>query len=59
MSVVVNAGVSYDSDLEKVEAVSLDVARQILKEVEGANPDFEPLVRFNAFNSVHFCCEQR
>ncbi len=51
MSLVINVGVSYDSDLERVEAVTLDVARQVLKEVEGASPDFEPLVRFNAFNN--------
>ncbi|HDP80359.1 MAG TPA: mechanosensitive ion channel family protein [Spirochaetes bacterium] len=51
MSVIVNVGVHYDSDLEKVEKVAMDVARQTLKEVEGAQPDFEPLVRYNTFNN--------
>ncbi|MBN2094556.1 MAG: mechanosensitive ion channel [Candidatus Aenigmarchaeota archaeon] len=49
MSVKVLVGVSYDSDLEKVEKVTLDVARKILKTVPGAIKDFEPKVRFKTF----------
>lgn len=49
MSVVINLGVAYDSDLERVESVTVDVATQIQKEVPGAVPDFTPFVRYNEF----------
>jgi len=42
-------GVSYDSDLEQVERVVLDVARWVQREVPGALPDYEPLFRFTDF----------
>lgn len=45
----VQVGVAYDSDLEKVERVSLETAREILKTVEGGVQDFEPIVRFYQF----------
>ncbi len=48
-SVIVPLGVSYNSDLEQVERVTLEVARQILKEVEGSDPDKEPSLRFHTF----------
>jgi small-conductance mechanosensitive channel len=48
-SVMVSLGVSYNSDLEKVECVTLEVARQILKEVEGGDPNKEPSLRFHTF----------
>ncbi|MDO9585487.1 MAG: mechanosensitive ion channel family protein [Syntrophales bacterium] len=43
----VQVGVSYASDLEKVEKVALDVARKIMEEM-GA-PDSEPAVRYQTF----------
>lgn len=49
MSVLVQVGVSYDSDLEKVEEVTIDVARKLLQEVTGGVPDFEPFIRFHTF----------
>lgn len=42
-------GVGYESDLEKVERVSEQVARKILKENEGGVKEFEPFVRFYNF----------
>lgn len=56
LSVIVPVGVSYDSDLEKVEEITLEVARQVQKEVEGAVPDFEPKVRYTGFGdfSINF-----
>jgi small-conductance mechanosensitive channel len=56
MSVVVPVGVSYDSDLERVEKITVDVAREVLGEVEGGVPEFEPLVRYGAFgdSSIDF-----
>jgi small-conductance mechanosensitive channel len=46
-SVVVDAAVNYGSDLEKVERISIEVAREIMKTVPGGLPDYTPVVRFN------------
>ena len=56
ISMSVNAGVSYDSDLEKVERVTIDVAREVMKEAEGGVPGFEPVFRFSKFgdSSIEF-----
>ena len=48
-SAVVQCGVSYDSNLDKVERVTIDTARQIQKTIPGAVKTFEPLVRFHTF----------
>ena len=49
-------GVGYDSDLEKVERVTIDVARGVMSRIEGAVTDFEPQVRFHTFaeSSIQF-----
>ena len=49
-------GVAYDSDLERVEAVTLDVAREVLSEIEGGLRDEEPFVRYEEFSdfSINF-----
>ncbi len=54
--VSVEVGVSYDSDLERVETVSLEVAREVLADVDGGVPTEEPLVRFHTFadSSVNY-----
>jgi len=44
----VACGVSYNDDLDKVERVTLQVARKIMK-MEGAAKGFEPFVRFKEF----------
>ena len=56
LNITIPVGVSYDSDLEKVERVTLEIARQVQKEVEGGVPDFEPRVRFTGFGdfSINF-----
>ncbi len=56
ISVYVDIGVSYDSDLEKVEKVTLEVAREVMKEVKGGVPEFEPLLRYKEFadSSINF-----
>ena len=51
LSVLVEVGVHYNSDLELVEKVTLEVAREIQQTVDGAVKNFEPLVRYNAFDS--------
>ena len=49
MSVLVDVGVSYESDLEHVEEVTVDVATQVMTEVEGGIPEEEPFIRYNNF----------
>lgn len=56
MSVVFQVGVSYDSDLKKVESVTVEVAKETLKEVQGGVPTFEPFIRYHTFgdSSINF-----
>ncbi len=49
MSFVIPVGVSYSSDLEKVEKVTIQVAKEVHKKVEGAVKDFEPFIRYSEF----------
>lgn len=44
-------GVGYESDLEKVERVSIQVAKEILEKNEGGIKEFEPFVRFYNFGA--------
>jgi small-conductance mechanosensitive channel len=54
--VSVEVGVSYDSDLEHVERVTLDVARQVVSAVDGGESGEDPIVRFHTFgdSSINF-----
>ncbi len=54
--VVVPVGVHYASDLERVEKISLEVARETLKAVDGGVKTFDPLLRYNelADSSINF-----
>jgi small-conductance mechanosensitive channel len=56
MALLVNIGVSYDSDLEKVERVTVDVAKQIMRTVAGSVADSEPFIRYSdlASYSIQF-----
>lgn len=49
MSVIIEVGVSYDSDLARVERVTMDVAREVVREVQGGEAEFEPLIRYHTF----------
>jgi len=49
LSIPVEVGVHYNSDLNKVEKITTDVAKQVMKETNGAVENFEPVVRFNKF----------
>jgi len=49
MSLIVPVLIGYNNDLDKVEEVLLQVAREVLTEVEGGVKESEPLVRFNSF----------
>lgn len=49
MSVLVEVGVDYGSDLKKVEKITLDVAKKMQKTIPGAKEDFEPFIRYHTF----------
>lgn len=49
MSVVVPVGVGYGSDLDKVEEITIDVAKHVLKKTTGADKEFDPFIRYNEF----------
>lgn len=50
MSVLVNVGVSYASDLEQVEQIVAATASELMHDGLGGVPEFEPLVRFHGFS---------
>ena len=55
-SIVVPIGVSYDSNLAQVEKITLEVAKKVLLETDGAVSNFEPFLRYNEFGaySINF-----
>ncbi len=48
-TIVVKCGVSYESDLDKVEKVTIRVAKEIQENIKGAVKGFEPLFRYHTF----------
>lgn len=50
MNVLVDVGVHYNSDLEKVERVTLEVADEVMKCTIGAVSDFKASVRYCSFD---------
>lgn len=56
MMILVEVGVSYDSDLEKVERVTLEVAKEIMRDTPGGVPNFKPFIRYHSFGyfSINF-----
>lgn len=50
MAVLVQMGVHYNSDLEQVERITVEVAKDVLKTVKGGVPEFEPFIRYHTFN---------
>lgn len=49
VTMLVPVGVHYCSDLEKVERVTLEVASEVLRAVEGGVGSFQPVLRFVDF----------
>ncbi len=45
----VSVGVAYESDLQKVEKVTIEVAEAVLVATPGGSKTFKPLVRFSSF----------
>ncbi len=56
LAVLIQVGVSYESDLEKVEKIVIDVAKEVMREVPGGVQDFEPVIRYHTFGefSINF-----
>lgn len=50
LSVLVDVGVSYASDLEKVEQVTSEVGAEVMREVPGGVPEHEPFIRYHTFD---------
>jgi small-conductance mechanosensitive channel len=56
MSALVQVGVHYASDLEFVEKITVEVAKDVLQTVDGGVRDFEPFIRYHTFanSSINF-----
>lgn len=56
MAVRVQVGVHYESDLEHVERVTIEVGGEVMKEVKGGIPEFMPFIRYHTFDdsSINF-----
>ncbi len=56
LAVLVNLSVVAQSDLGKVEKVTVEVAREVLRETAGGVKEFEPFIRYNKLgeSGVHF-----
>lgn len=56
LAVLVQVGVHYDSDLEHVERVTIEVAKEIMRKVKGGVPEFKPFIRYHTFDdfSINF-----
>ena len=53
---LIDVGVDYASDLAHVERVTIEVGREVMREVNGGVPDFEPFTRYHTFgdSSINF-----
>jgi small-conductance mechanosensitive channel len=55
-TVTVQVGVGYDSDLDHVERITIEVGREVMREVEGGVRTHEPVIRYHTFgdSSINF-----
>jgi len=49
LAVLVQVGVHYESDLEQVEKVTIEVGKETLKDVNGGVAEFAPFIRYHTF----------
>ncbi|MCX7858302.1 MAG: mechanosensitive ion channel family protein [Deltaproteobacteria bacterium] len=56
LAITISLGVGYSSDLDRVEKITIEVAKEVMREVEGGVPSFEPFVRYHTFSdsSINF-----
>ncbi|MBW4597983.1 MAG: mechanosensitive ion channel family protein [Brasilonema angustatum HA4187-MV1] len=61
ITLTMNVGVSYDSDLEQVERVTVKVAKEVMEEIAPELTANEPYIRFNEFAdySINFTLYMR
>ena len=59
--VLANVGVSYDSDLEAVERITIEVATDVMRDVSGGVPTSSPYIRYKQFSdfSINFTVYMR
>ncbi|MEA5580359.1 mechanosensitive ion channel domain-containing protein [Nodularia harveyana UHCC-0300] len=50
ITLTMDVGVGYDSDLEQVERVTVEVAKDVMAEIAPELIEFEPNIRFHTFN---------
>ncbi|MBP7514441.1 MAG: mechanosensitive ion channel family protein [Flavobacteriales bacterium] len=48
-AVVMQVGVSYDSDLDHVEQVTIETAREVIRRVQPELKGFDPFIRYHTF----------
>jgi len=60
-SIKIPVGVAYDSDLNLVEKVTTEVAQSVINDLDEANKDYDPIVRFQVFadSSINFTVYMR
>jgi small-conductance mechanosensitive channel len=56
MLIPIEVGVSYDSDLETVETVTIQVAKETIQNFSDNIPDYKPFIRYDKFDyfSINF-----
>ena len=57
--VSIEVGVSYDSDLDQVERVTMEVAQAVLQEIDGGISTEDPVVVFHTFADSSINLETR
>lgn len=50
LAVLVQMGVDYASNLQHVERVVSEVGKNVMREVTGGVPEFEPFIRYHTYN---------
>jgi len=51
MAVIFSFSVGYKEDLERVEKLLIETAKEVVNKVEGADKTYEPVVRYRSFGS--------
>nr|WP_206688589.1 mechanosensitive ion channel domain-containing protein [Cyanobacterium stanieri] len=50
MLLPIEIGISYDSDLEKVEQITLETAKYVMENIKGGRKEYEPFMRYEKFD---------
>jgi small-conductance mechanosensitive channel len=61
ITLTMDIGIGYESDLEQVERVTLEVAKEVMQEIAPEFIENEPIIRFHTFNdfSIDFRLSMR